>query len=265
MIIRGVPHDPIAITQPTHAWVSGQLARAWGNERFGPVEPWEEVCLGAEQHDLGWTDWERRPTLHPTTRLPSRFFELPTGEHVAIWRNASQRMLTQSRYAALLVSLHISTLYEGHNYVNDSLAEVRAARDFLAQEHAFQDVLLAGLRTDPRYAGHATPDAVRRNQWLIAVWDVLSLLLGTGKPVDTVIDDVPTMAESVTLAVTPLSTTGDQWAISPWPFRDPTVSLRYEGRQVPRVPIEDESAWQIAYAAAPWVSVDVTLSPTNTE
>jgi hypothetical protein len=260
MIIRGILHDPIAISQPTHAWVSGQLARAWGNERFGLVEPWEDVCLGAEQHDLGWTEWERRPTLNPATGLPRRFFELPTGEHVALWHDASQRMLTQSRYAALLVSLHISTLYERHNYVNDSPAEVQVAHDLLAREHAFQDALLDGLRSDPRYAGYATPDAVRRNQRLVAVWDVLSLLLGTGKPVEKLIDDVPTAAENVAVAVTPLSATGERWAIDPWPFREATVSLRYEGRRVPKVPTEDEPAWQLAYAAAQWVSVDVELA-----
>ena len=261
MIVRGVPHDPIAITQLTHAWVSGQLARAWGNERFGSVEPWEEVCLGAEQHDLGWTDWERRPTLHPATRMPRRFFELPTGEHVALWRDASQRMLTQSRYAALLVSLHISTLYERHTYVNDSPSEAQASRDFLAQEHAFQGVLLTGLRTDPRYARYATPEAVRRNQRLVAVWDDLSLLLGTGEPVEKVIEDVPAVAVNVRFVVTPLTTDGARWAIDPWPFREATVSLRYEGRRLPTVPIEEEPAWQIAYAAAPWVSVDIMLSP----
>jgi len=44
--------ERICITQPTRAWVAGQLARAWGNDRFGSFAPWEEVCLGAEQHDM---------------------------------------------------------------------------------------------------------------------------------------------------------------------------------------------------------------------
>ena len=44
----------IVIGQPAHAWVSGQLARAWGNDRFGHFEPWEEVRLAAEQHDVGY-------------------------------------------------------------------------------------------------------------------------------------------------------------------------------------------------------------------
>src|SRR5450759_3279039 len=48
----------VVVTQPAHAWLSGQLARAWGNERFGRFEPWEDVCLAAEQHDVGMTAWD---------------------------------------------------------------------------------------------------------------------------------------------------------------------------------------------------------------
>jgi hypothetical protein len=61
MLYRLEKRGRIAITQPTHAWLSGQLARAWGNERFGEVAPWEEVCLGAEQHDAGHIVWEPGP------------------------------------------------------------------------------------------------------------------------------------------------------------------------------------------------------------
>jgi hypothetical protein len=50
MLFREHTQGWIAITQPTHAWLSGQLARAWGNECFGEVAPWEEVCLGASAH-----------------------------------------------------------------------------------------------------------------------------------------------------------------------------------------------------------------------
>ena len=54
MLHRADPDGPIVITQPAHAWVSGQLAQAWGNESFGEFAPREEVCLAAEQHDIGW-------------------------------------------------------------------------------------------------------------------------------------------------------------------------------------------------------------------
>ncbi len=49
--------------------LAGQLAHAWGNERFGDVVPFEEVCLGVEQHNVGHTAWKQAPTLNPQTGL----------------------------------------------------------------------------------------------------------------------------------------------------------------------------------------------------
>ena len=52
--------DDVCIGQPAHAWISGQLARNWARD---PVEPWEEVCLAAEQHDVGMAGWDRPPAI----------------------------------------------------------------------------------------------------------------------------------------------------------------------------------------------------------
>ena len=49
------------IGQPAHAWVSGQLARAWGNAAFPAPAPREPFCLAAEQHDVGWADADLAP------------------------------------------------------------------------------------------------------------------------------------------------------------------------------------------------------------
>ena len=58
MVLREDGDGVLCIGQPAHAWVSGQLARAWGNERFGAFAPREEVCLAAAQHDLGMAAWD---------------------------------------------------------------------------------------------------------------------------------------------------------------------------------------------------------------
>jgi hypothetical protein len=96
----------ICITQPNHAWVSGELARAWGNEQFGQFVPPKEVCLVAEQHDIGWLLWEQAPTLNPKTGYPYRFTELQTRVHIDIWTGAKQLAMPLGRYVTLLVSLH---------------------------------------------------------------------------------------------------------------------------------------------------------------
>ena len=77
MVIREDGDGWIAIGQPAHAWVSGQLARAWGNARFPTPAPHEEVCLAAEQHDIGMAAWDLEPTFNPATGLPHSFIELP--------------------------------------------------------------------------------------------------------------------------------------------------------------------------------------------
>ena len=101
----------LAIGQPAHAWVSGQLARAWGNAAFGEVSPREPVCLAAEQHDIGMALYDLAPRLDPATGLPFPFDRMPFPLHLELWEAAPRRVLAQSRYAALLVSMHGVALY----------------------------------------------------------------------------------------------------------------------------------------------------------
>jgi len=72
------PHDrTITISQTSHSWISGQLARAWSNESFAGFKPFEPICYAAEQHDIGFLSWENQPTLNLETGLPFTFEQLP--------------------------------------------------------------------------------------------------------------------------------------------------------------------------------------------
>jgi hypothetical protein len=102
MLLRPTDEGLLAIGQASHAWISGQLARVWGNAAFGPVVPREEVCLAAEQHDIGMAEWDLRPALDPEHGSPRDFLHLPVGVHLGLWRAAPAKLLTQSAYAAPL-------------------------------------------------------------------------------------------------------------------------------------------------------------------
>jgi uncharacterized protein DUF3891 len=227
MLLRPDGDDVIAIGQPAHAWLSGQLARAWA----GPVEPWEEVCLAAEQHDVGMAAWEGRPTLNPETGLPRSFMELSLDEHLEIWWSAAPLVMPQSRYAALLVSMHGTALYERRDLARLSPHDVERLRAFLAGQADLQARLLADLRADPRTAAAAADDVVRRNQQLVWTWDSLSLGLLLNWSLE----------------------------LDPWPFRDDRVALRCEGRRLTGR-FEDEEAMRAALAAAPWVTLELELA-----
>jgi hypothetical protein len=242
MLLRRDGDDVIAIGQPAHAWLSGQLARAWGNDVFGAVEPWEEVCLGAEQHDAGLAAWERAPTLNPETGLPRSFMELTLDEHLAAWSSAAPLVLAQSRYAALLVSMHGTALYERRDLDRLSAADAAQVRAFLAEQRELQQALKTSLGADEAQ--------VRRNQRLVWTWDSLSLCLLLGwAPYD--LEAVPTATGQVDVAVR-------DGTLDPWPFAADRVELRCEGRRI-RGRFDDEPAMRAALAAAPWETIAIEL------
>ncbi len=243
MLLCGDGDDLIAVGQPAHAWVSGQLARAWGNARFGTLAPREEVCLAAEQHDAGMAAWEVRPTLNPKTGLPRSFMELTLDEHLEIWWSAAPLVLPQSPYAALLVSMHGTALYERRDLDRLTATDAERVRAFLAGQRALQEQLRERL--------DAGPAQVRRNQRLIWTWDSLSLGLLLGWAPFT-LAAVPTADGETDVEVTGAS-------LDPWPFATPAVTLRYDGRRLAG-PYADEETMRAALAAAPWLACAVTLT-----
>jgi Protein of unknown function (DUF3891) len=239
-----------AIGQASHAWLSGQLARAWGNDRFPAPAPYEEVCLGALQHDIGMADWDLRPQRHPETGLPRQFFELDRIAHLKLWADAPRRLLSQSRYAALLVSLHGTGLYERHPPRRDDPEIARAVDDYLEGQYALQAQLAREVGADP--------DVLKRNQALVAVWDDLSLALCR--------DDAPHIARGVPAGAGPgvdlaLARTDerDRFTLDPWPFATDRVALVAEARRLDG-PSPDEAAMHAALDRAPVLTVRVVLT-----
>lgn len=249
----------IVITQPMHAWIAAQLARNWGNTEFGSFAPWEEVCLGAEQHDIGMAAWERAPTLNPQTGRPHTFLTMPTRAHVRGWAEAGRLALAQGRYAALLTSLHGTGLYERyHDWTRDTPEDVEAARAYLTDEYAFQEELLAALRRDPVYAPFATDESIARNRRLVAAWDRLSLALCHGVRAPVTLSDVPTANSESALTLAPVHDDPLNVTVDPWPFHSYTVQLVCEGRRLPQT-FADEAEMRATLAAAPWTTILTTL------
>ncbi len=113
MLFRALPGgDWLAITQPAHALVSGQLLRAWGAAGFARPDPAEEVVTAAAQHDVAWMGWEAAPTLDPETGRPALFRRVGARVHAPMWAEGVRLALAAwGPWAALLVSRHGSLIY----------------------------------------------------------------------------------------------------------------------------------------------------------
>ena len=226
MLLRPDGDAVICIGQPAHAWLSGQMARAW----HPAPEPNEEVCLAAEQHDAGMADWDAAPELNPDTGLPQSFMEMQLDTHLRLWSHAPHRVLPQSRYAALLVSMHGTALYEMRDLTK--LADPTPVTGYLEEQRELQERLSADLDRKQ----------LERNQQLLWAWDFLSLglcLCWEGRSVNGL-----TLHEDT---------------IEPWPFGTDAVQLHTEGR---RLEGRYETAEQLhaALDAAPWVTLAFELT-----
>jgi len=248
MLLRRQGSSVLAIPQQSHAWISGQLARAWGNERFPAPEPWEEVCLAAEQHDVGMTAWDLEPTLNPDTGLPHSFLEMPLEVHVRLWDAAPRRLLVQSRYAALLVSMHGTRLYMRRNLDQLDAAQAAAVRSYLERQHGFQRDLIASLARDSIGAAWVKPGVLERNSQLVWVWDWLSLTICQDWAPRTA-RDVPTRDGAVDVEIEP-GPRPRTLTLAPWPFGAGTATVRCDGRRL-EDRFESEHELRAALARAP--------------
>ncbi len=249
MLLREDDRGTLAIGQPSHAWLSGQLARAWGNGRFGRVEPFEEVCLAADQHDVGWMDLDIDPAYNRDTGLPYSFMETPLEMHLRLWTRGTQSLLSQSRYAAWLVSQHGARLYERRDLNRLSAGDAQAVRCFLDEQRALRDWLESSLGVDRQQ--------LERNSLLIWTWDYLSLALCLGWS-PAVAKGAPTENGTVDIEV---ELAGESLAhLDPWPFAAAALTVRAEGRRLTGR-FESQEALRRAFEGAPWEALEVRLEP----
>ncbi len=249
MLLREEGDAVVAIGQASHAWLSGQLARAWGGDAVAPVHPREEVCLAADQHDVGMAVWDLAPALNPATGRPRSFLEMELAVHLELWTDAPRRLLTQSRYAALLVSRHGTNLYGRADLSTMPPERAEPIRAFLAAGRELQDRLAAQLGVPG--------EEVDRNGRLVFAWDWLSLALCLRwEEGDTPV--VPLAGGEGRLRFVP---TERGATLDPWPFAVPALTVRCEGRRL-EGRYEDERALLAALEAAPLQRLSFELTGT---
>jgi Protein of unknown function (DUF3891) len=247
VLVRSEDDGTLVIGQLSHAWLSGQLAREWGNARFGAVEPHEEIVLGACQHDIGWARVDLEPRLNYETGQPRSFLETTVDEHLAIWRDAPELLLSQSAYAALVVSLHGRALSElrARNMPEDALA----LRAHIGAERARQEELRALLGVSA-----AQSERLQRQMW---TWDGLSLALCHAWPEFTA-REVPSTDGLAELELRARSEAA--YTLDPWPFAATRVEARCEVRRID-ARYSEESALRAAFARAAPLTIEFTLVP----
>lgn len=225
-----------------------ELASAWGNERFGAVEPIDVVRLAADQHELGWAELDRWPMLDPSTGLPFTVRDLDLAVYLPTQLEGPRRLASRSPYAALLTSLHHTSLYARPRATGFLRANGRRLRSFFERSSTLQAQLRGEL---------AVSDAeVERNWRLVRTWDGLSH--------DLLLERAPCTRPAVPAAGTTVDLRLERrdggHALDPWPFSANRVCVRAHGRLLERT-FSDEGRMRAALAEAREVTLTYELAP----
>ncbi len=263
MVVRPVKGRLCLTLQTDHARASGEVAAHWGGRRFARVQQHRRsVILATAHHDAGWTDWERTPKLNPRER-PYSFLEIPQAEHTQIYARGVQTLYELDPYAALLVSLHGTGLYNGrHGHMphipirpTDPGAEQLVA-DFLSTQAAIQAELTTLLQPDEELLW-------TYYRWLQA-WDGLTLMMAMFDPAGgrEFSQGIMPFGPGATEEKMILAGAGpDTWRISPWPFAADRLELAWPVRYVEDRAYESDADFEEAFYGAPMVEQRVTLLP----
>jgi len=237
------------LTQPAHAWVSGQIARQWGNTDFDA--PAEDLCFATAMHDIGFLSWEAAPTLNKETGLPHAFTEMPTPLHLQLWRKGIQDAACHGRYPCLLVSLHFTVLARRHDTGNPPCPE-NLTQKFIAEQELLQRTIVTSLSNDPQYGATLDERQIERDSKALAIWDWISLLICMNNEQETVMDDVPASNDqSKQLLLTRLDSNGLRFKLDPWPFRENSATVICETRRLLKRFSDEEQLRSALKAAAP--------------
>ena len=93
-------------TMAEHNDLCGQFARAFGNDEFEPIDPYEEMLYAVSHHDRGWETWDSNPGLDPKLNLPAGLGGTPPPKGVEANRLSPEFNERHHAYCGLLVSMH---------------------------------------------------------------------------------------------------------------------------------------------------------------
>ncbi|SCG68036.1 DUF3891 family protein [Micromonospora humi] len=250
------------VEQVEHGRVAGELAAAWGNDRFERPTPGTPVRTAAARHDEGWRAWDARVLFHELERRPRHFLEIDAAEHVRLYRQGVERVALGDVYAGVLVGMHWTGLYRGRWSAPDARGRLEPGADGRAAQDAAVDAeerrwiaakRLAWTAAEPRAVFETR---LWHNYELVQLWDLLSLYLcvmpqqpavepGPARPWGPQLAALEHLAEDVLLPPVRRSPFGPTERITvgvrepgvlrldPYPFRRPDVTVDVLATVVP--------------------------------
>lgn len=263
--------------QIDHSRVAGYFAAHWGNRDFDRPQPFSSVVLAAHEHDIGWWEWEMKPSTLNEKGFPLDYHDGSLkylGQlRLDFYKNAVGRVLNRDPYAAMLMAMHGVALmnagYGKYSYPPDRTSDPRV-KAYVDDQEDLRLKLLAQLHQSEQYKNYCSDEQIWTNYEYMEVFDQLAQFVCNRYPLnskarklgpsDTLNNvDVPTQHGSPTTKIK-VDTVGTNRAVlRPYPFDLDPLSVSFSARLVPNRIYQDGEDFLGEFYRAEKITIEHTL------
>jgi len=252
MMVQGAPagEPTFVCTMAEHNALCGQFARAFGNDTFEALDPFEEMVYVVSHHDYGWNDWDAKPALD-ASGFPAGIGGTPGRESVESNRKSPEINERRHAFCGLLSSMHSWGLFNDRYGLSSfrvrkggSLSVPlpkdyqEGAQSFLEGEKARQKRLRDQLAADPKTKPWVEESKLFQSYKQLQFFDTLALyfnLRHDSQRGEEVYSHVPKNAKE-DASVTVRNRGNGTYSFAPFPFKGDKLEVACSGRYVKPLP-----------------------------
>jgi hypothetical protein len=275
------PYDDsrlMLVLQIDHSRVAGLFAAHWGNNDFARLEPFSSVVLAAYEHDIGWWEWEMKPSCLNEKGFPLDYHDGSLkylGDlRLDFYKNAVDRVLSRDPYAALLMAMHGVSLmnagYGKYDHPPDRSSDPRVKR-YIDHQEQLRDLLANQLRQSDQFKNCSSDEQIWTNYEYIEVFDRLAQFVCNRYPLNsnrrklgpsnTLNDlDVPTKLGGKAVKLTIDTVSGQRAVLHPYPFDVDPLMVSFPARLVANKSYSSPEEFLRVFYTAEQIVVTHTLS-----
>ena len=253
------PYDEstlLLVLQIDHSRVAGFLAAHWGNEEFAKPQPYTSVVLAAQEHDIGWWEWEMKPSTLNERGYPLDYHDGSLkylGQlRLDFYKNVVDHVMQRDRYAALLIAMHgVALMNAGYGklaYPPDRSSDPRV-KAYIEHQEKLRAQLLEQLRQSQQFKDFTSDQQVWTNYEYIEVFDQLAQFLCNRYPLNSQartlgpsnsLNDLPVpVGPGIKSTILNIDTVSEKHAVvRPYPFDVNPLKVSFTGRLVAKRPYE---------------------------
>lgn len=232
-----------------HTAFAAQLAAAFGNDQFEPVEPRSLMLHVIGNHDAGWREFDTAALRDPETGLPYNLLKTPFVRIVET-SSASPDFNSQTHpYCELISSMHSWGLYNGRYGMSDKLLldsladENRIQADIMLDSEIFrQQRLKVQLESDPETARWIDEPHLFQNYKQLQLFDTMALYFNcvhAGARGQASFTHAPMSAtEDITINIEEVD--AGFYTLDPFPFDSDEIEVTFSGRYMVPVATGDD-------------------------